>query len=109
MDVEQITKVLTNIMRNGIESMKKGGKLTISIKKLGNEWAQISIQDTGIGIDKSDLKKIFQPFYTTKRGTRGAGLGLAIVKKFIKANKGTIDVFSQSGQGATFIVKLPLA
>ncbi len=108
-DVEQMAKVLTNIMRNGIESMKKVGDLTITVKKQGGEWAQLAISDTGIGIDESDLKKIFQPFYTTKRGTRGTGLGLAIVKKFVTANKGKISVLSQKNRGATFILKLPLA
>ncbi len=108
-DVEQITKVLTNIMRNGIDAMNKNGDISIKVQKQGGDWAQIAICDTGIGIDETDLIKIFQPFYTTKRGTRGAGLGLAIVKKFVKTNKGRICVFSQRDRGATFILKLPLA
>jgi signal transduction histidine kinase len=85
---------------------EKGG--IIEIKSYKNKKAGIvEFRDYGNGISKKHLKKIFAPFYTTKKG--GTGLGLAIAKNIIEAHHGSIDVKSKSGKGTTFIIRLPLA
>ncbi|MEW6440899.1 MAG: ATP-binding protein [bacterium] len=108
-DMEQLTKALSNLMRNGIDSMNGRGRLVVSVSRFGFEWLQVEIQDTGTGILKSEIPKIFEPFYTTKAGRRGIGLGLAIAKKFVEAHSGRIEVESRPGLGSKFTVKLPLA
>ena len=107
-DIDQMIKAFTNLIRNGIDSIEKEGRLMIRIAKNGFEWVKVEIEDTGVGIYESELEKIFEPFYTTKTGMRGVGLGLAIAKKFIEANGGQIEVESRVGQGSTFKVDLPL-
>ncbi len=107
-DIDQVTKAISNLVRNGIDSIKGQGQLSIIVSRYGFEWGQVEICDTGVGMHRSELKKIFEPFYTTKTGMRGVGLGLAISKKFIEANGGGIEVASEEGKGSRFIVKLPL-
>jgi signal transduction histidine kinase len=79
--------------------MKQGGTLTITTKLLDNA-AEITIQDTGIGIPKKDLEHIFDPFYSTKE--TGTGLGMSIVYGIIKEHKGEISVESEMGKGTRF-------
>jgi len=71
------------------------------------DYIEIKIADTGQGIPKEDLSRIFEPFYTTK-GQSGTGLGLAVIWGIIDNHNGTIDVESELGKGTTFIVHLPL-
>jgi signal transduction histidine kinase len=71
------------------------------------DYIEIKISDTGQGISKEDLSRIFEPFYTTK-GQNGTGLGLAITWGIIDNHDGTINVESEVGKGTTFIVHLPL-
>lgn len=108
-DPDQLAKAFCNLVRNGLDSMDGRGRLTVSLSRYGFEWVRIDIRDTGSGIDRSEFRKIFEPFYTTKSGRRGAGLGLAIAKKFVEANGGRIEVQSRPGEGSVFTVKLPLA
>jgi len=107
-DIDQVTKALSNLVRNGIDSIQEKGRLKVRVVRYGFEWIQIDIEDTGVGIHKSEFTKIFEPFYTTKTGMRGVGLGLAISKKFVEANGGNIEVDSQVGVGSKFTVRLPL-
>jgi len=107
-DIDQVTKAFSNLVRNGIESMPEKGKLSVTVSRCGFEWAQVEIQDTGVGMHRSEIGRIFEPFYTTKTGMRGVGLGLAIAKKYAEANGGKIEVESVAGQGSTFRVRLPL-
>ena len=108
-DTDQLLKAFSNLVRNGIDSMNGQGRLSVRVARYGFEWLQVEIQDTGVGIQKSEFQKIFEPFYTTKLGRRGVGLGLAIAKKFVEANNGRIEVESRVGDGSKFTVKLPLA
>lgn len=108
-DIDQITKAFSNLIRNAIDSMKNQGTLSVNISRNGFEWAQVEVKDTGPGIERSEFEKIFEPFYTTKTGMRGVGLGLAIVKKFVEANSGRIEVDSQVGGGSTFTVSFPVS
>lgn len=108
-DVDQMTKALCNLLRNAVEAMsRQGDRLSVRVARNGFEWARVEIRDTGAGIDKGEIRKVFEPFYTTKGGTRGAGLGLAIAKKLTEANGGTLEVESEIGRGTVFVVNLPL-
>ena len=93
-----------NVFINAIQSMKDGGNVSIEIRE-ENENYQVEIQDTGIGISAENLKKIFNPFFTTKE--KGSGLGLAIVKNIIEGHKGTVWIESEEGVGTRVFVALP--
>lgn len=69
---------------------------------------EIQVRDTGIGIQKKDIGKIFDPYFTTKEKGKGTGLGLAAVHRTVEAHNGTIKVKSTVGKGSSFIVRLPL-
>lgn len=101
-----ITNLVINSLVHGFKE-KKHGTITIEVQKLEND-IQIDYHDDGCGIDKSEQKKVFEPFYTTNRG-EGSGLGLHIVYNIITSQlKGTIELVSEKGHGATFKIKLPL-
>lgn len=96
---------LLNLILNAIQAMPKGGTVSIVIqKKLGH--LVLKIIDTGIGMSKEHLEKIYSPFFTTKLD--GNGLGLHEVQKVVSAHGGTIDAHSILGQGTTFTLKIPL-
>jgi PAS domain S-box-containing protein len=106
---EKLRQVLLNLAINGIQAMGEDGTLTVSCgvhEKERSKFAQITVKDTGPGIDAEALEKIFTPFHTTKEN--GTGLGLAIVKKLIDFHGGVIDVESEVGVGTVFSVYLPL-
>jgi signal transduction histidine kinase len=85
--------------------MPEGGELSVSLDADGQDLA-ISIRDNGAGIPPQNLPKIFSPFFTTKEA--GNGLGLADVQKAIHAHHGTIEAFSEEGNGSEFVIKIPL-
>jgi len=93
-----------NIIINGIEAMKDGGKIIIRTMKKDNK-VEVSIQDTGTGINEEDLMHIFEPFFTTR--SNGSGLGLAISYRIVQAHKGEIRALSKPNEGTIFIIKLP--
>lgn len=110
----KINQVFMNIITNGLQSISERqavnpgpGILTIkSMEENGN--VKISIKDNGIGIKDDVHEKIFEPFYTTKPVGQGTGLGMSIVKGIIDSHKGTIEVISNFGEGAEFIITLPV-
>jgi len=104
---DEISQVWTNLLQNAIQAMHLEGKLTISTKAEGG-YARISFKDTGPGIEPDILDRIFEPFFTTKKQGEGSGLGLDIVKKIVEKHNGIIEVDSKLGEGANFIIKLPL-
>ncbi len=108
-DADQLIKAFSNLVRNGLDSMDGIGTLSVTVSRYGFEWLQVDIRDTGIGMEKAEFERIFEPFYTTKAGRRGIGLGLAIARKFIEANSGRIEADSWPGEGSLFTVRLPLA
>jgi signal transduction histidine kinase len=116
-DLRQMTQVLGNLTINACQAMKDGGQLIVSSDQLsvnGNtstslsssQWVRIAVKDTGVGISPENMKKLFEPLFTTK--TKGIGLGLAVSQKLIEANGGRIEVESEPGVGTTFTVFLPL-
>ena len=113
-DFDKIQQVLINIMLNAIQAMPKGGKLIITTSaargsKIGGtqkNTVRIDIKDTGVGIPKENLNKLFTPFFTTKEKGKGVGLGLSVVHGIIGKHKGKIDVESEPNEGTTFTIYL---
>jgi len=103
-DEAQIVQVLGNIISNAYQAMPEGGKLTIESKEREGR-VDLSFTDTGCGISKENMSRLFEPLFTTKE--RGIGLGLATSKSLLDVNGGHIEVTSEEGQGTTFIVTLP--
>ena len=104
-DREQMKIAFDNLIANAIQSMEKGGILTLETSRAG-EFAVAKVSDTGGGIDPKYMGYIFNPFFTTKK--HGTGLGLPIANSIIMRHKGTIEVRNE-GHGAAFIIKLPVA
>jgi len=104
-DVEKMKRVFVNIIKNAIEAMPKGGKLTITSKE-SNGNLEIAFADTGEGMTKEILDKLWTPLFTTK--AKGMGLGLSICKRIIDAHEGNISVESEVDEGTTFTVTVPI-
>lgn len=96
---QQVEMMLTNLISNAVEAMPAGGRLKIS-SHVREEHLTIAIADTGVGISRKDMKRIFEPLFTTK--PRGIGLGLAITSRLAELNGIKIRVKSKEGQGTTF-------
>jgi CheY-like chemotaxis protein len=119
-DRGQIEQVLLNLYVNAADAMPGGGNLYLKTKNVSHvniksnqytpqpgNYVQLTISDTGIGMDQATLAHIFDPFFTTKEMGQGTGLGLASVYGIIKGHDGYIDVESEKGQGTTFTIFLP--
>ncbi|WP_051556438.1 ATP-binding protein [Alkalihalobacterium bogoriense] len=102
----QIKQVLINLLKNAMEAMESGGRVQVILKQPTNGQVSIRVVDNGIGIDESKLKKLGEPFFTTKE--QGTGLGLMISHKIIEFHKGSITFDSKVGKGTTVDVRLPL-
>lgn len=110
-DPYQIKQVMINIIVNAIDSMPRGGKLTVLSRsqkhdRLGNDYVEIAFYDSGMGISEFDLRKIFQPFFSTKE--QGTGMGLAISDRIIQAHNGDLKVQSSLNKGTKFSIFLPM-
>jgi len=109
-DKDMIIEVLENIFLNAVDSMTRGGTLTVSTAKedvSGKSRVIIRIKDTGVGISDDQLEMIFEPFYTTKV-SEGTGLGLSITKKVMESQGGRVEIESEVGRGTQVILSLPL-
>jgi PAS domain S-box-containing protein len=104
-DVEKMERVFANLIKNAIDAMPVGGKLEITSKE-SNVNIEIAFADTGIGMTKEIMEKIWTPFFTTK--AKGMGLGLAICKRIVEAHGGSISVESTVDGGTTFTVIIPV-
>ncbi|MEW5873754.1 MAG: ATP-binding protein [Candidatus Zixiibacteriota bacterium] len=103
----QINQVFMNILVNALHAIPQKGTITISTRQQG-ENVIISFTDTGIGIPRQNLPRIFDPGFTTKGVGVGTGLGLSIVYRIIEAHHGRIEVTSEVGKGSTFTIILPI-
>ncbi len=110
-NADDTSLVIVNLLTNALDSMPNGGKLLIESRycKEHDSCVQISISDTGYGIKKNKMDKIFWPFFTTKGEGKGIGLGLAISKRIIEDYGGKIHVASTQGRGTTITLCLPAA
>jgi len=111
-DAGQLQQVFVNLLVNAADAIEDTrGRVFISSHATvhdGETFVQVSIKDSGCGISKEDLTKIFEPFYTTKE-QRGTGLGLAVVWGIIDKHGGTITVKSKEGEGSVFTILLPIS
>lgn len=105
LDPERIHRVFVNMIENAVAAMPKGGKLTVGTSRSGDS-VEVSFKDSGVGIPEENMKKLFTPLFTTK--TNGLGLGLTICKQIVEGHHGDIAVESKAGEGALFIVRLPI-
>lgn len=103
-DRNQLRQAFLNIFLNSIQSMREGGRLSVTSANERNGWIRVSIADTGAGIPAEQLNQVFDPFYTTKED--GTGLGLAIVHGIISKHGGKIKIESEVGKGTTVSVIL---
>lgn len=120
-DPGQIEQALVNLVLNARDAMPHGGRVTIATRSLRldksallvypdakpGEYTELSVSDTGIGMDEATKERIFEPFFTTKQDSERTGLGLAVVYAIVRQHGGTIDVTSKVGRGATFRICLP--
>jgi signal transduction histidine kinase len=114
-DPTNLQTVFLNLITNALDAMPHGGLLMIKTQEVlpqssseNGKWLKISITDTGIGITDESKKRIFDPFFSTKRIGEGTGLGLAICEKIIQEHSGKLDVESEVGKGSTFFVSIPI-
>jgi signal transduction histidine kinase len=105
-DSNQLMQVFGNLIINATQAMPDKGTLTISSQAVQPGWISISVTDTGVGISSENMKKLFEPLFTTK--AKGIGLGLVVIKTIVEAHGGRITVVSEVGKGTTFTVILPV-
>ncbi|NIN00615.1 MAG: PAS domain S-box protein [candidate division Zixibacteria bacterium] len=106
-DPDELKKAMLNIMLNGIQAMASGGSL--SVRSYVNDSQRsivLEIQDSGRGIPREELSKVFQPYFSTKE--KGTGLGLSIAYRIISDHEGKIEVRSEVGKGTVFTIRLPV-
>ena len=116
-DKDRLQQVLINLLLNAVQAMPEGGKLRVETKTVRRtrpglesgeqEFVELSVTDTGVGIPADIKDKIFDPFYTTKEGQGGTGLGLAVVSGIVKEHDGWIDVEDSNGGGTAFRIYFP--
>lgn len=102
-DGDRLKQVFWNFCENAVRAMRKGGKLTVTLQALGDEW-QVEFGDTGPGMTPQVSEKIFEPFQSNFEG--GTGLGLAIVYQIVQAHEGTVWARSKPGEGSVFVLRL---
>ena len=110
-DPGKLAQVCYNIIENAIKYTPDGGKITVSLRRMGRD-AVLEIADTGVGIPPEDLPHVFDRFYRVdkarSRDTGGTGLGLSIVQQIVRLHAGSVTVQSEKGKGTTFTVQLPV-
>jgi two-component system, OmpR family, sensor kinase len=110
-DRDRLKQALLNVVVNALQHTPAGGSVRVALDHAGGQ-ARLRVSDTGVGIAREDVQRVFDRFYRAdkarSRGTGGAGLGLAIVKWIVEAHGGGVEVASTPGQGSTFVLRLPL-
>ena len=104
-DAGLLKQAFLNLVLNALQAMPQGGVLTVE-SGISGGMVVVRIADTGVGISEENRKRLFSPFFTTKKN--GTGLGLAITYRIVENHRGTIDVSSELGKGTTFMVKIPV-
>lgn len=109
-----LEQIFTNIIKNAVNYTGRGGHVAVTVEQIGNSRVEISVSDSGEGIARQDLFRIFEPFYRADASRNrarggGSGLGLAIVSELVKLHRGKITVRSALGRGTTVLISLPSA
>lgn len=104
-DITQMKQVFINLFENSIDALQQSGEITIEINQKPNSIVEMKFKDNGPGISKEILNKIFNLYFTTK--SNGSGIGLSIVQKIISEHNGSINVYSEPGNGTEFIITIP--
>ena len=111
MDPSQVQQILLNLVLNARDAMPDGGQITLATRNStgahGSSWVELSVTDTGDGMDAETLERAFEPFFTTKKPGRGNGLGLATARRLARQQGGTIVAESEPGKGTRVCVRLP--
>jgi two-component system sensor histidine kinase HydH len=105
-DPDRMTQVFLNIFLNALAATDRGGVLTVDVARQDDNTLRVSVADTGTGIRKEDIGRVFDPYFTTKPS--GTGLGLAIVHRIVEAHGGEIRLESEPGKGSAFTIFLPI-
>ena len=105
-DPEQIRQVILNLLLNAVQAVGGAGNITVSTLLKGDSQT-ITVSDSGGGISQAEMKKLFIPFFTTKKG--GTGLGLPICQRIVQNHGGNINIQSELGQGTSVTIQLPMA
>lgn len=115
-DTTQLERVFLNLLSNAIKFTPEKGKIYIHVKdkeKAEKKFMEISVEDTGIGIPKNDVEKVFEEFFRSEnaqdQNIKGTGLGLSLVRKIVEAHQGKISVESELGKGTTFSFTIPVS
>ncbi len=107
-DRGKVQQIFLNLVNNAFAAMEDGGSLDITVKREDEDFISATVTDTGCGIQESDIKRIFEPFFSTKTKKGGTGLGLSITCGLVQEIGGKINVQSEVGKGTTFIINIPL-
>jgi two-component system NtrC family sensor kinase len=107
-DPNQLKQVFINLLNNAAESIEDEGIIEVITRQVDPVWFEIKFSDTGCGIPRENLGKMFTPFFTTKGVGKGTGLGLSITYGIIKMHRGQISVDSELGIGSSFTIRLPI-
>ncbi len=111
LDKDKVEKIITNLLSNAFKFTPDRGRIEVSVKR-DDKFVKIGVSDDGIGIPKQNMDKIFDRFYQVDgshtRKQEGTGIGLSLTKELVELHKGQIDVESEEGKGAAFIISLPL-
>jgi signal transduction histidine kinase len=111
-DVRKFKQMVYNLLANAVKFTSDGGRILLEAHRIARNWLEFSVRDTGIGIAKADLGRLFAPFEqldsSLARKYEGTGLGLSMVKRLAELHGGTVSVSSELGKGSCFTVRLPL-
>ena len=105
-DPNKVRQILINLMSNAIHATPEQGNISIQVENIDG-GISIAVKDTGVGIPKENLEKIFEPFFSTKAPGEGTGLGLFVTRQIVEKLGGSLDVVSRVGHGTQFMVRLP--
>jgi len=107
-DRGKLQEIFLNLINNAFAAMSDGGNLDIKVKKEETDKVLVTVADDGYGISEQDLKRIFEPFFSTKTKKGGTGLGLSLTQNFVREIGGKMDVESEVDKGTIFMITLPL-
>jgi signal transduction histidine kinase len=102
-----LSRALTNVVENALHAMPGQGTLQVSARAVPSKELEVTVVDSGVGMDAAALARIFEPYFSTK--ATGTGLGLTIARRNVELNGGTIAVASTPGQGTTVTLRVPKA